>query len=350
VVSSIIKMANYTEEQLYQALLQIKKGRSICRVAKEWAIPKTTLLRRLDGSQPRKEAFQHLQLLSKAHEERLAKWILTQEAIGLPPTHAQIKELAQRVLNVSGNTTTIGKRWMARFLARHPALGTKRTRSIEHARVNSATIPVIKAWFPYLAVPEIKAIKPANRWNMDEAGIMEGQGVNGLVVGSREKRAILKKAPGTRAWTSFIECISATGEHLSPVVIFKGKSVQQQWFPTDLKPFDGWLFTATEKGWTTNDVAVEWLEKLFIPRTQLEDPNDNRLLVLDGHDSHTSADFMWLCFKHRIYVLYLPAHCSHVLQPLDLGVFFSLKAAYRKGIGNNYLWNDSTVVGKRNFL
>ena len=58
---------------------------------------------------------------------------------------------------------------------------------------------------------------------MDEAGIMEGQGLNGLVVGSAQKRFIQKKQPGSRAWTSFIKCISATGRALFLLVIFKGK-------------------------------------------------------------------------------------------------------------------------------
>jgi hypothetical protein len=60
---------------------------------------------------------------------------------------------------------------------------------------------------------------------MDEAGIMEGMGDNRLVVGSVDKRFIQKKQLGSKAWTSFIECISATGWNLKPLVIFKGKSV-----------------------------------------------------------------------------------------------------------------------------
>jgi hypothetical protein len=60
---------------------------------------------------------------------------------------------------------------------------------------------------------------------MDEAGIMEGLGENGLVVGSVERRTIIKKQPGSRAWISFIEYISATGTFLPPLVIFKGRTV-----------------------------------------------------------------------------------------------------------------------------
>ena len=56
---------------------------------------------------------------------------------------------------------------------------------------------------------------------------MEGFRANGLVVGSAGKRSIQKKQPGSRTWTSFLECISATGKALSPLVMFKGKTVQQ---------------------------------------------------------------------------------------------------------------------------
>jgi hypothetical protein len=65
-------------------------------------------------------------------------------------------------------------------------------------RVNSATTEIIKPWFQKLEVPAIKVIKPENRWNMDEAGIIEGEKENGLVVGSAQKRFIQKKQPGRK--------------------------------------------------------------------------------------------------------------------------------------------------------
>ena len=239
---------------------------------------------------------------------------------------------------------------MTGFLRRNPILKTKKQLHIDSARVNGATTEVIKKWWPKLAVPAIKAIKPYNRYNMDEAGIMEGIGDNGLVVGSVHKRFIQKKHPGSKAWTSFIECISAIGRSLLPLVIFKGKSVQQQWFDTTLKEFKGWQFTATENGWTTDDTALEWLRTVFIPQTAPRDPSEVRLLVLDGHGSHETTEFMWECFLHNIQLLFLPPHTSHVLQPLDLAVFSSLKTSYRKQVGFFSLLTDSTPVGKRNFL
>lgn len=59
---------------------------------------------------------------------------------------------------------------------------------------------------------------------------------------------------------------------------------------------------------------------------------------------------MYLCFQYNIYLLYLPPHTSHVLQPLDLAIFSPLKRAYRRLLGNLSLLTDSAPVGKQNFL
>ncbi|KZL86690.1 transposase, partial [Colletotrichum incanum] len=44
---------------------------------------------------------------------------------------------------------------------------------------------------------EVQAIKPANRYNMDETGILKGKGSNGLVLRSSEVKAIQRKQPGS---------------------------------------------------------------------------------------------------------------------------------------------------------
>jgi DDE superfamily endonuclease len=59
---------------------------------------------------------------------------------------------------------------------------------------------------------------------------------------------------------------------------------------------------------------------------------------------------MYLCYQHNVYLLFLPAHTSHILQPLDLSVFSSLKSRYRKEVGYLTLLTDSSPIGKQNFL
>ncbi len=55
---------------------------------------------------------------------------------------------------------------------------------------------------------------------------------------------------------------------------------------------------------------------------------------MDGHGSHVANDFMWECFNHDIYLLFLPPHSSHITQPCDLSCFSVLKRAYRRLLGN----------------
>jgi hypothetical protein len=88
---------------------------------------------------------------------------------------------------------------MEGFLRRNPILRTKRARNIDSVRVNSTTTAIIKSWFQRLVIPAIATIKPENRYNINESGIIKGYRANGLVVESSERRSIQKKQPGSYA-------------------------------------------------------------------------------------------------------------------------------------------------------
>jgi hypothetical protein len=284
-------------------------------------------------------------------EEHLTRWILTQGGLGYAPTHAQIKHFAARILAIGGDTQPLGQHWIQHFLARNPAVRTIQGKRIEALRLNGASTENIQLLFRQLNDPTIHNIEPHNRWNMDETGIMEGYGINGLVVGAKELKSINVTSSKDRTWTTIVECVSATGQSLNPLVIFKGGSVQQQWFPrSGLTKFDGWHFTSSDNGWTNNEIGVKWLQDVFIPESKPVNPYEARLLVVDGHGSHVTDEFMFQCFTNNIYMLFLPAHSSHVLQPLDLSIFSPLKTAYRRWIGTLLVQTDTSPIGKQSFL
>ena len=52
---------------------------------------------------------------------------------------------------------------------------------------------------------------------------------------------------------------------------------------------------------------------------------------MDGHATHTHGPNIQLCRENLIDVCFLPSHTSHITQPLDVGVFGSYKAAWRRG-------------------
>jgi hypothetical protein len=57
-----------------------------------------------------------------------------------------------------------------------------------------------------------------------------------------------------------------------------------------------------------------------------------RLMTLKEIGSLTSSQDEWMatCFLNNVYCYYLPALCSHGLQPFDNGVFNVVKGACRK--------------------
>ena len=61
---------------------------------------------------------------------------------------------------------------------------------------------------------------------------------------------------------------------------------------------------------------------------KLISPGEKRLLILDGHFSHVNEQFIDFCESH----ICLPPHSTHLLQPLDIGLFGTLQHYYEIGI------------------
>ena len=130
-------------------------------------------------------------------------------------------------------------------------------------------------------------------------------------------------------------------------MIFKGQSLQTSWFPPQSLP--DWLYTTSENGWTSNSVGLAWLRQIFIPEST-PTQCDYRLLLLDGHGSHADVEFMWTCYQNKIACLYLPAHTSHILQPLDLAPFSVVKSKSRQEIQALASIDDAAPVKKERFI
>jgi hypothetical protein len=87
---------------------------------------------------------------------------------------------------------------------------------------------------------------------------------------------------------------------------------------------------------------------VFIPETACGD--ETRILLIDGHGSHATDEFMLKCIKNNIKLVYLIPHSSHVLQPLDLTCFSLIKSRYRREIANLSRFKDSALVKKVRFI
>jgi hypothetical protein len=78
--------------------------------------------------------------------------------------------------------------------------------------------------------------------------------------------------------------------------------------------------SSSRTGWTNNDVGLAWLKQVFQRRTKGKArlQRDWRLLILDGHGSHVSMEFIEYYEANIILLAVFPPQSTHTLQPLDI--------------------------------
>jgi DDE superfamily endonuclease/Tc5 transposase DNA-binding domain len=344
-------MPKYQSGKSLDALVQkgitgIKNGEytSIRDASQKLGISRSTLAHRQNGRQSRAVSHQSSQNLSEAEEDALAKWISTSTVTGIPPSYVMIRQIAEhirhhRVANVNDafiehvSYPPLGKHWVSNFMKRHPQFKATYARRIEAARLEQSTEENVKKWLDAVSSTlQDNDIRPCNVYNMDETGFNIGAMQAGRVVVDMTRNVNYKKHPGRQEWVTVVESICADGTVIPPLVIFKGEKLSVNQIPTHVD--DEWRFSCSNEGWTNDELALEWLRRCFEPATREKAANEPRLLLLDGHGSHIKSEFLYHAFHNNIIILRLLPHTSHILQPLDVGVFGPLKTYLAQELDN----------------
>ena len=143
-----------------------------------------------------------------------------------------------------------------------------------------------------------------------------------------------------------IEAIGSNGFLLPPMIILAAKQHQASWYH-NLHP--DWIIGVSDTGWTNDNLGRKWLEEVFDKNTKPRTAGVYRLLILDGHGSHATAEFDHFCSENKIICLYLPSHSSHLLQPLDVACFGPLKHLYGQRI-QTFMKLGINHIDKNDFL
>jgi hypothetical protein len=110
-----------------------------------------------------------------------------------------------------------------------------------------------------------------------------------------------------------------------------------------------WSITESPNSWTSDELGIEWLQKIFDPLSRLFTTGQYRLLILDSHSSHLTPKFDQHYAANDIIPIYMLPHLSHLLQPLDVGVFAVLKRLYGRAIENQIRYGIN-YINKDDFL
>lgn len=135
------------------------------------------------------------------------------------------------------------------------------------------------------------------------------------------------------------------------MIIYKGKAHYRHWHDFLEEEDNETVFAYSDKGWTNQTLGIKYLKLLFEPSTTPtgSDKGAWRLLIVDGHNSHFSTDFISFCEDHQIELFYIPPHTTHILQPLDVGLFGPLQHYYSKEV-EDMMRTGQEVVHKGTFL
>lgn len=120
---------------------------------------------------------------------------------------------------------------------------------------------------------------------------------------------------GSSEWTTVVACICLDGKALSPTLISQGANgaVQSSWVGAIQAGEHSVFVTSSPSGWSNNDIGLAWLRQVFKRETRRYASTGYRLLLLDGHGSHVTMDFINCCNDNKIVLAVFPPHATHTV-------------------------------------
>ena len=154
-------------------------------------------------------------------------------------------------------------------------------------------------------------------FNADETGI-DLNTRSGKVIVSKNSRHAYSEQKAPRDHITSMVCCSASRQVLRPVMIF-GKNWPSG--PYSRNGPSGCLYGKSLDGYMDEDLFLTWFEEIFVGTSEVQPT----VLIIDGHGSHITYSVIKRALEENIKIILLPPHTTDVIQPLDVGLFRSLK-------------------------
>ena len=90
----------------------------------------------------------------------------------------------------------------------------------------------------------------------------------------------------------------------------------------------GTFYSMSCSGWMETANFHEWFVKMFLTSVSDIVKTGPVVLFLDGHKSHITLQLIEMAKEHNVIIYVFPPHTTHILQPLDVGVFKPLKSVW----------------------
>ena len=315
---------------MQEALKLWEEGNSVYASAKKTGVPIQTLRDRTLGNvRDNVTASGPACILGKLNERNLAEHVSHIAKFGYGYSKAELCTLGTDMAIFLGlrkkDDPTLGQRWVDGFLQRNPAISLKKPRGLSIIRAKACSEETLTNYYndlEYILDKYDLKNAPHLLFNVDETGInTEHSPPPAYASTGQASQAITSPRS---AVTTIITCASATGQILPPFFVFKGKRFSQDLLEGALP---GTQAEMSPTGWSNGEIFKIFLQHFlkFIPQR----PNgQHALLVYDGHKSHINPEVIKWALEDKIVLFVLPAHTSHVTQPLDVSCFGPLKKIF----------------------
>ncbi|KAI4460717.1 homeobox-like domain superfamily [Holotrichia oblita] len=173
----------YNEENLENAIKAVREnGTSKKLAARQFGIPRSTLIRKLAENVPLYRKMGPQTVLSTIEKQLLENWILAMARKGFPVHKNNLLLTVQTIIKEAGRDTCFKdslprRTWFEAFLKRHPRIKQKHAESVSKARA-TVTQDRIEAWFDeihqFLKQEKLDGIleDESRIFNGDETGFM----------------------------------------------------------------------------------------------------------------------------------------------------------------------------------
>ena len=311
------------------------EGGGLREAAAKFNVPVSTLHRRVHGLVEVVCRPGPPPVLSAMVEKRLVSYLVHMSDMGFGLSRQDVMVLAFQIADRSGiqhpfKDGAAGRKWFDNFLSRQPTLTLRSPQSLSYARAKATNPKILEDFFAKLGSIYARLnllTKPMQVYNVDETGINITQH-KGKVVATYGRRNVHRVVAADKGKNhTVVTCGSASGHVIPPMIIFPRVRIPSK-FHANAPP--GSLLAAQKKGWVNAVLYLQWF-KFFINNIP---PARPILLIQDGHSSHISIELIELAKENKIHLLCLPAHTTHVLQPLDVSVFSSFKCNIGKALNS----------------
>ena len=98
-----------------------------------------------------------------------------------------------------------------------------------------------------------------------------------------------------------VEAISAGGKTIPPIVVLKGKHLQECWFNGTSIDSDT-VVVVSDSSFSNDHIGLEWL-KHFDKWSAKSQVGAYQMLLLDGHGSHCTYKFLDYCEQDSVNIV-----------------------------------------------